>query len=463
MHVMYFTERPYRHAPNDEIVKNGFFGLPNRMFDPQKGAQLLNEYLDEKVLAEELGFDGVMLNEHHDTAFCMGSVMDVEAAILARITKRVKIVLLGNPLPVVGNPLRLAEELATIDMISGGRLVTGWVRGAGSEQFATNANPAYNRELFNEAHDFVLKAWTTPGPWRYEGKHFHYRFVDPWVLPLQKPHPPIWIPGLLSPETVVWCAQHRYPYIALATFLEPTVELWNIYRDAAAREGYQVGPENFGYLQKVYVAETDEKAREIAKFDMFGGAGIGYSLFGQPQWMFPPGYNSKEATRRIARQFSDPASAQGSPFAAAFTGGGTAKENLAEAQVQVRAGAWGNKPEEVDPAITRQQIFDAFPQVERSMQVICGTPKTVIPKIRKVLEVLRPGIFGFWQNDGPISKEDRLSSMRLIAEEVVPATREIAKELELCSPFEVKPGSRPLPASGRPESVGSLEPLAAAK
>ncbi len=457
MHVMYFTERPYRYVPNDEVIKYGFFGIPNKHYDPEKGSQLLNEYLDEKIMAEELGFDGVMLNEHHDTAFCMGSVMDVEAAILARITKKVKIVLLGNPLPVVGNPLRLAEELAMIDMISRGRLVAGWVRGAGSEQFATNANPGYNREYFNEAHDLVVRAWTQPGPWRYEGKHFHYRFVDPWAKPLQKPHPPIWIPGLLSPETVVWCAEHRYPYIALATFLEPTVELWNIYRDAAAKEGYQVGPENFGYLQKVYVAETEEKAHEIAKYDMFGGAGIGYSLFGQPQWMFPPGYNSREATRRIARQFSDPNASGGTPFAGAQQGG-SANERIAASQVEMRAGAW--REHHVDVEATRKQIFDAFPQVERAMQVICGTPKTVIPKIRKVLEVLRPGIFAFWQNDGPISKEDRLNNIRLIATEVMPAVREIGKELDLKSPFELKPGSRALPASGVPESVGSLAPLA---
>ncbi len=134
-----------------------------------------------------------------------------------------------------------------------------------------------------------MKAWTQPGPFRYEGKHFHYRYVNPWMLPLQKPHPQIWIPGLLSPETVEWCAKHRYPYVALATFLEPTVELWDFYRDAAAKEGYQVGTENFGYLQKIYVAETEEKAHEIAKWDMFGGAGIGYSLFSQPHWCVPAG------------------------------------------------------------------------------------------------------------------------------------------------------------------------------
>jgi len=104
--------------------------------------------------------------------------------------------------------------------------------------------------------------------------------------------------------------------------------------------------------------------------------------------------------------------------------------------------------------------LETFPQVERSLQVICGTPKSVIPKIRKVLEVLRPGIFGFWQNDGPISAEARTTNIRLIAEEVLPATREIGKELGLQSPFDVQPGSRKLPASGVPESVGSLAPLA---
>jgi alkanesulfonate monooxygenase SsuD/methylene tetrahydromethanopterin reductase-like flavin-dependent oxidoreductase (luciferase family) len=472
MHTMYFTERPYRYVPNDEVIKNGFFGIENKHFDSAKGAQLLNEYLDEKVLAEELGFDGVMLNEHHDTAFCMGSVMNVEASILARITKRVKIVLLGNPIPIVGNPLRLAEELGIIDMISGGRLVSGWVRGGGSEQFASNANPAFNRELFNEAHEVIMQAWTKPGPFRYEGKHFHYRFIDPWCLPLQKPHPPIWIPGLLSPETVEWCAQHRYPYIALATFLEPTVELWNFYRDAAAKQGYQVGPENFGYLQKVYVAETDEKAREIAKYDMFGGAGIGYSLFGRPQFMFPPGYNSKAATARIATQFSDPDSGEGSPWASlgnpggngaeqknGHANGGSAREQVSSAQVDHRSAVWQEREKTVDVAAVRKQVFDAFPQVEHSMQVICGTPDTVIKKLRVVLEVLRPGIFAFWQNDGPISKEYRINNIKLLAKEVMPAVRQIGKELNLTSPFEVAPGSRPLPASGKPESVGSLEPL----
>ncbi len=91
MILMYFTERPYRDVPEDELIKNrAYFGVPNKFFDREKGAQLYNEYLDEMVYAEDVGFDAIMLNEHHGTPFCMGAVMNVEASILARITKKVR-------------------------------------------------------------------------------------------------------------------------------------------------------------------------------------------------------------------------------------------------------------------------------------------------------------------------------------------------------------------------------------
>jgi alkanesulfonate monooxygenase SsuD/methylene tetrahydromethanopterin reductase-like flavin-dependent oxidoreductase (luciferase family) len=424
MHLMSFSERAYIHVPEDEIIKNGssYFGVPNSFFDPQKGAALLNEYLDERIYAEELGFDGVMLNEHHQTPFCMGSVMDVEAAILARITKKVKIVLLGNPLPVA-DPLRLAEELAMIDMISGGRLVPGWVRGAGSEQLANNITPAFNRERFNEAHDFIIQAWTTPGPLRYEGKHYHYRFVNPWVLPLQKPHPPIWIPGLISPETVVWCAKHRYPYVALGTQLEATVEMVNLYADVAAQEGYQAGPENFGYLQNVVVAETEAKAQELARGFVYGG---GFGAFARAEWMFPPGYNSKEATKRLAKAFTDPRT-------------GTEIIRYTQGSVDI---------EEV-----KRNIEANYKSAQESGLIIAGTPKTVLKRIRYMLETLRPGIFATWYHHGPMTLEERRTCLRLLGQEVLPAMREMAKELELPGPYEQPPGSRPLPASGKRDPV----------
>ena len=418
MHIMMFTERPYYDVPEDEIIRNAsYFGIPNEHFNPEVGGQLYNSYFDEAVYAEQMGFDGVMLNEHHGTPFCMGAVMNIEAAVLARITERVKIVLLGNPLPVA-DPLRLAEELAMVDMISGGRLVPGWVRGAGSESIYNNANPAYNRELFNEAHDFVIKAWTTPGPFRFEGKHYHYRHVNPWVLPVQKPYPQMWIPGLVSQETVIWCARHRYPYLALATFLDPTLEMVKLYRDIAAEEGYESGPENFGYLQRVVVAETEEKAQELGRAFMYGG---GINAFARPEWMFPPGYNSKAATRRLARVSVNPDSGE---------------ETLVLKPTST--------PEEL--AASRNEIYGRFQGEQDNLQLICGTPDTIIPKIRHIMETIRPGIFAMWHHHGPVSHEDRMTSIRLLGQEVLPAMRSIADELDLPGPYERLPGSRPLGA-----------------
>jgi alkanesulfonate monooxygenase SsuD/methylene tetrahydromethanopterin reductase-like flavin-dependent oxidoreductase (luciferase family) len=448
MHFMYFTERPYREVSEDEIIKNrSFFGVPNRLFDREVGARLYNEYIDENCYAEEVGFDGVMLNEHHGTPFCMGAVMNVEAAILARITKRVRIVLLGNPLPTLKNPLRMAEELAEIDLISHGRLVPGWVRGAGSEQLFNNANPAYNREYFNEAHDVVIAAWTRPGPFRWEGKHFNYRFINPWALPYQKPHPPIWIPGVISPETVVWCAQHKYPYVGLGTALQSTVELWNLYGDTAAQEGYQAGTENFGYLQQIFVAETEEKAQELGKAALFGG---GAQNFSRPEWTLPPGYNSKEATRRLARQASN------------YGFLGVSSETLNEA-----ASDRGSKSDtrerlrrgEVTVEEAKKKIYANYQKAQDGLQIIIGTPKSVIPKLRLIMEVLHPGILGFFQAQGPLTLEQRMTSIRLLGQEVVPALREISKELGIVDPFERAPGSRPLTSGTKRDALVDLEAL----
>jgi alkanesulfonate monooxygenase SsuD/methylene tetrahydromethanopterin reductase-like flavin-dependent oxidoreductase (luciferase family) len=449
MHIMYFTERPYRDVPEDEVIKNrSFFGVPNNFYDPEVGARLYNEYIDEAIYAEDVGFDAIMLNEHHGTPFCMGAVMNVEAAILARVTKKVRIVLLGNPLPTLKHPVRMAEELAEIDLISKGRLVPGWVRGAGSEQIFNNANPAYNREYFNEAHDLVIACWTRPGPFRWEGKHFNYRFVNPWALPYQKPRPPIWIPGVISAETVVWCAQHRYPYIGLGTALQSTVELWDLYGKTAAQEGYQAGTENFGYLQQIHVADTEAEAQEQGKAALFGG---GAANFSRPEWTLPPGYNSKEATRRLARQVSE------------YGFLGVTSESLARSQAGEPNATAGTRERlkrgEVSIAEAKEKIYRNYQKAQDGLQIIIGTPKTVIPRLRLIMEVLRPGVFGLFQANGPLTTQQRLNSIRLMGQEVLPAMREIAKGLGIVDPFERAPGSRPYTAGTQLDSLVDIEAL----
>src|ERR1043166_9878490 len=249
MHLMYFTEQPMSAYPSDIGLSTGYTALmfSNKYFDPVAGSRLYNEYLEHYVMVDELGFDGIMLNEHHNAPFCMQARTNIFAAILAAVTKNVKIVILGNPLPLSDNPVQLAEELAMIDMISKGRLVSGFVRGGGQEQLATGVNPAFNRERFEEAPDLIVNAWNLPGPFRFEGTHDQHRVVNPWALPLQKPYPRVWIPGVISKETIIWAAQQRYPYIALNTSIADTKRIWQLYDKVADEAGYTAGPENRGY------------------------------------------------------------------------------------------------------------------------------------------------------------------------------------------------------------------------
>ena len=202
-----------------------------------------------------------MLNEHHNAPFCMQAKATSSRRSWPAITKRVKIVLLGNPLPLAENPVRLAEELAMIDMISKGRLVSGFVRGGGQEQLATGVNPAYNRERFEEAHDLIVKTWTQPGPFRWEGTHYQHRVVNPWAVPLQKPHPRVWIPGVLSKETVdlggaaalsLHRAEHRDR--------RDQEDLGALRHGRPPRSATRAGRRTAATCSACHVAETEEKA-----------------------------------------------------------------------------------------------------------------------------------------------------------------------------------------------------------
>ena len=213
--VLFFTEMGYTKYPQDQAKKLGYNNLmfPNEFFSPEKAQELYSMYFEELQYSTESGFDGVMINEHHNNPLCMMPSVNVIGSVLARTTKKGKIAFLGNVLPIHENPLRIAEEFAMIDILSGGRVVCGFVRGIGQESIATNTNPIYNRERFDEAHNVIIKAWTEPGPFRYEGKHYQYRVVNPWVMPLQKPHPPIWV-AAFGPKALQQAGTLGFPYLA---------------------------------------------------------------------------------------------------------------------------------------------------------------------------------------------------------------------------------------------------------
>ncbi len=403
MFIGHFTEQPWQDP------KQGYLGtirldISNKSYDPEVGRQLYNRYLDEKLYAEEIGFDGLMFNEHHSTAFCMQGVTNVGVAILARQTKRAKLCILGNVLPIWDDPLWLAEQLAMIDMISHGRLVSGWVRGAPSESVAHNAPSAYNRERYEEAHDFIVKTWTTPGPFRWEGKHYQYRYVNPWSMPFQRPHPPAMIPGVASKETVRWAAQHHYPYVMLATLLGPTKEMFDYYFECAQEFGYKAGSQNLGYLFKVHADETEAKADEVGRRYISGVENpfISGNTAAAPLFTGLPGLSSADSRKRQAALLG------------ARTGGAASTASTFRAPYET--------------------------QVEQ-YSIVSGTPKTVLAKLRHVLGLLRPGTLYIWDGDGAMTHDDQMRSFRLMGSEVLPALREMSKEMGLVGPFESNDGT----------------------
>ncbi len=295
------------YADIDLSVKDKFRSawvlLPNSYFDPVKGHALYNRYLDELELADELGFDGVAVNEHHQTAYGLMPSPVVTASALARRTKQCRIAILGNAFCLRENPLTLAEEHAMIDVITGGRLVTGFVRGVGTEYFSMGANPVHSLERHKEAAELVVRAWTETGPFSFEGKHFHLEYVNLWPRPFQQPHPPIWCPSQGSLETIEWAAHPDRKFVYLQNYSprESVGRYLDMYRDIALRKyGYEASSDRIGWGAPVYVGETDEQAVNEARPHI--EALFNVLLPKATELMFfPPGYMSPESLTHILK------------------------------------------------------------------------------------------------------------------------------------------------------------------
>jgi alkanesulfonate monooxygenase SsuD/methylene tetrahydromethanopterin reductase-like flavin-dependent oxidoreductase (luciferase family) len=303
MEFVCFHLMPYRPLDMAERRKerSAWVVLPNSLYDPVKGANEYKSYIDQLVYAEELGFDVIAVNEHHQTAYGMMPAPNLIASALIQRTKRVKIAVLGRALPLTNNPITIAEEFAMLDNLSEGRLITGFVRGIGTEYHATGLNPAFSHERYQEAHDLIVAAWTRPGPFEFEGQHYNYRYVNLWPRPYQTPHPPIWIPSQGSSETIQWAADpaRKYPFLVTFSAAELVIRYLNMYRDQARQFGYEASGNQFGWAVPVYVADTDERARSEAK------AGI-ESLFNDYlnnpwEMLLPPGYMSLPSLLRTMK------------------------------------------------------------------------------------------------------------------------------------------------------------------
>jgi alkanesulfonate monooxygenase SsuD/methylene tetrahydromethanopterin reductase-like flavin-dependent oxidoreductase (luciferase family) len=222
----------------------------------------------------------------------------------------------------------------------------------------------------------------------------------------------MFIPGGLSKNTVKWAAEHQYPYIMLATDLHLTKPSFEYYHECAAEAGFKSGPEHLGYLFKVHVDETEELAEAAGR-----------------KYVQGPSNPFLAGNEGIVRPFI-----QNLP-------GMTSRTNVLPTIANYATAAARGRVEGPPPASASGHKYGSYEYQTETMSIISGTPKTVIPKVKHVLEYLRPGTIFFWDGDGAMTHEDSMRSLRLMGEEVLPAVREMGKELGLTGPFD---GDKPV-------------------
>lgn len=271
----------------------------NSNYDPEKGIEVYNNYLDQLEHADKVGFDGVCVNEHHQTPYGLMPSPNIMAATLIPRIKKGKIAILGNAISLRDNPIRIAEEIAMLDVLSEGRIINGFVRGIGSEYHSFSKPPTESRERFHEAHDLIMKAWKDSGPFEFYGKYYKQRYVNPWVQPVQQPHPEVWMPSQGSSETIKWTAEKKYTYVQTYSSIDTIRRVFKQFKEATEACGYEASPYQIGWALPIYVADTDEKALREAE------EGIDYlfnNAFKMPKELFfPSGYLTLESAARVLK------------------------------------------------------------------------------------------------------------------------------------------------------------------
>lgn len=266
----YFSEMPYPYPPALEFADVTRTTMPNRWLDPDATNQIYHKYFDIVRATDEIGLD-VMFNEHHGTMSNLNAGMPLTMAIAARETKNCRILALGNPVANRPDPVRVAMEMAMIDVISHGRLECGFIKGVSYEMSATNSRPGEITERQYEAIDLIVKAWTShDGPFNWEGKHFHHRQVNIVPRPYQQPHPRIWVTGV-SPGSTIPVAKRGYVFATMFNGHAACGRLFDIYRQQHLETfGTHAHPEQLAYSNFCFVGETDEEAiREAPKIQDF--------------------------------------------------------------------------------------------------------------------------------------------------------------------------------------------------
>src|SRR6266498_690933 len=247
------------HMDHLKVDGELLYPLPKQYFHPEVAIQNYQEHLDAWALMEEIGFDGIGFNEHHTSPYGLMTSPNLMAAAASQRLQRMKILIYGNLLPI-HEPLRLAEELAMLDCLTGGRLISGFARGIPREHMVYNVSLAESRDRFEEAWEIIKLAWTEE-VFSYQGKYWSYKDVAIWPRPVQQPHPPVWVPVTTSQETLEWTARENIPITpgAVAT-LGARQDMVRYYAACLAKHGRTLTPDHLIAGANVYIADSREQA-----------------------------------------------------------------------------------------------------------------------------------------------------------------------------------------------------------
>ncbi|MGI5143100.1 MULTISPECIES: LLM class flavin-dependent oxidoreductase [unclassified Streptomyces] len=302
MKFHWFAEATYNDLPERLPQKNpsSAVDLPMDLVDSRKVGEHYKMFIRLMQQADTLGWDGLAVNEHHQTTFAMTPSPNLLAASLAGTTENAAILIIGDSLALYNPPNRVAEEMAYLDCLSDGRVIAGFVFGTPMDTaFAYGISPAELRERFHEARDLITRAWTADKPFAFNGKYNKLRYVNVLPRPVQG-RPPIWVPGSGSLETWDLVLDEDYCYGYLSFFgLDNARPIVHGFWDRVQERGFDINPFRMAFTQLICVADTDKEAeREYAE-------AVNYFFTRQKaplHYATPPGYMTIASQREGLRR-----------------------------------------------------------------------------------------------------------------------------------------------------------------
>ena len=398
MKFTWFNLMPWPYLPDDfrEKSRSVWVDIPQSLYDPLEGHRVYHTYMDQLEYADSLGYDGIGVNEHHQNGYGLMPSPNIIAAGLARRTSRAAICVIGNSIALYNPPIRVAEEFAMLDVISGGRLVAGFPVGTPMDvNFCYGQIPALTRDKYYENHDLIMRAWAEDEPFAFDGKYNQLRYVNCWPKPIQKPHPPIYIPGGGSIETWDFCVDNDYNYSFLSFGgYKAGQALLDGFWERVAAKGVDESPYRASFAQIICVGDSDEQAEELYAEHILYFYNRCLHVF--PGFADPPGYR-------------------------------TIKTIKAGKLSQLRA--------------ENQRIFVnlTWKDLIEGGYVIAGSPETVRERMEHMIKGLRVGHIFCLLHNGNMPDWKTRHSTKLFAEKVMPQLKDLWPEWKDDDRWWIKP------------------------